>query len=119
MYLKMFCLMACSLGIPFLLVAQENFTISGNIKDGENGEELIGATVLVKALNTGGVTNEYGFYYLTLPKGNYDLVVSYVGYETAIQPILLDQDLRLNLELTPQSRSLEEVVVTSDRPDAN
>src|SRR5690606_12104614 len=41
------------------------------------------------------------------------------GYETATQPILLDQDLRLNLELTPQSRSLEEVVVTSDRPDAN
>src|SRR5690554_1115070 len=85
---------------------QERFSISGNITDADNGEGLIGATVLVKELNTGGVTNEYGFYSLTLPRGEYTLAISYVGYETFTQSILLDQNRRLNHELTPQSSSL-------------
>ncbi len=99
--------------------AQDRFSISGNITDADNGEGLIGATVLVKELNTGGVTNEYGFYSLTLPKGEYTLSISYVGYETFTQTIVLAENRRLNHELVPQSRSLEEVVVTSERPDAN
>jgi len=111
--------MAAMWGIPFLSVAQERFTVSGNVRDGDNGEELIGATVLVQELNTGGVTNEYGFFSLTLPKGEYNLVISFVGYESVTEPILLDENLRLNIELMSQSSNLEEVVVTSDRPDAN
>lgn len=111
--------MAAMWGIPFLSVAQERFTVSGNVRDGDNGEELIGATVLVQELNTGGVTNEYGFFSLTLPKGQYNLVISFVGYESVTEPILLDENLRLNIELMSQSSNLEEVVVTSDRPDAN
>ncbi|HLU88696.1 MAG TPA: TonB-dependent receptor [Cyclobacteriaceae bacterium] len=119
MYIKLYCLMAAMWGIPFLSVAQERFTVSGNVRDGDNGEELIGATVLVQELNTGGVTNEYGFFSLTLPKGQYNLVISFVGYESVTEPILLDENLRLNIELMSQSSNLEEVVVTSDRPDAN
>src|SRR5690606_30256559 len=99
--------------------AQERFTISGNITDAENGEGLIGATVLIKNLNTGGVANEYGFYSVTLPKGGYTVVVSYVGYDSVTQEVDLNQNLRLNYELSSQSRHLEVVVVTSDRPDAN
>lgn len=98
---------------------QERFTISGTISDADNGEELIGASVLVKELNTGGVTNEYGFYSLTLPKGEYTLAFSYVGYETVTQSVVLDRSLKINHELPSQSSNLQEVVVTSERPDAN
>lgn len=99
--------------------SQERFSISGNITDADNGEGLIGATVLVKELNTGGVTNEYGFYSLTLSKGEYTLAISYVGYETLTTSVSLDRNLRINHELNPQSSNLEEVVVTSERPDEN
>src|SRR5690606_32553611 len=119
MYFKMFGLLACSLGIPFLLFAQKSFTISGNIVDASNGEELIGATVLVKELGTGTITNEYGFYSITLPPETYTLSISYVGYETVSQQIELNQNQRLNQELIPRSGNLEEVVVLSESPDAN
>ncbi|MEX2595006.1 MAG: TonB-dependent receptor [Anditalea sp.] len=106
-------------GLVFTAFGQERFTISGNIIDADNGEELIGATVLVKELGSGAVTNEYGFYSITLPKGKYMLSIHYVGYETVTQPIMLDKSLRINQELSSGSRNLEEVVVTSERPDAN
>lgn len=107
------------LSITGSVFGQGRFTISGNIKDAENGEGLIGATILIKELNTGGVTNEYGFYSLTLAEGEYTLAISYVGYETFNRTILLDQNLRINHELISLSSSLDEVVVTSERPDAN
>ncbi|MCB0642277.1 MAG: hypothetical protein KDC44_11585, partial [Phaeodactylibacter sp.] len=42
--------------------AQEQFTISGVVSDADNGETLIGATVMAPATGTGTATNEYGFY---------------------------------------------------------
>ena len=48
--------------------AQENYTISGNLKDSETGEDIIGARILVEELpGTGAITNVYGFYALSLP----------------------------------------------------
>ena len=44
----------------------QNLTISGYMKDASNGEALIGATVFVKELETGNVTNVYGFYSITI-----------------------------------------------------
>ena len=56
--------------------------ISGSIKDASNGEQLLGATVLVKELKTGTATNMYGFYSLSLIPGKYTLVFSYIGYQS-------------------------------------
>ena len=103
----------------FNLQAQEKYTISGNLTDATNGEALIGATVQVDELGTGSATNVYGFYSITIPEGNYNLTISYVGYETYTQAITLDRSLKIDLELEPQSTRLEEVVVQSERPDQN
>jgi hypothetical protein len=54
----------------------KNFTISGNITDAKNGEELIGASIAIPALKTGTSTNAYGFYSLSLPPGNYKVEIS-------------------------------------------
>ena len=119
MFLKRFSLLFVLFTVLSSAYGQERFTISGNITDSDNGEGLIGATVLVEELKTGVVTNEYGFYSLTLVKGEYTLAISYVGFETFRKTIVLDQNLRLNQELVSQSRNLQEVVVTSERPDEN
>lgn len=55
--------------------AQEKYTVSGTIKNAENGEAIIGAYVVVKELkNTGASSNAYGFYSLTIPGGRYTLL---------------------------------------------
>jgi len=56
------------------LSAQEKYTIGGQIKSTKSGEEQIGASVYVKALKSGTVTNAYGFYSITLPKGTYTII---------------------------------------------
>jgi len=56
--------------------AQEKFTLSGTVKNAENGEALIGAYVVVKELrNTGASSNAYGFFSLTVPGGHYTTIV--------------------------------------------
>src|SRR5690606_18552148 len=101
------------------LQAQERHTISGNLSDATTGEALIGATVQVNDLGTGSITNVYGFYSITVPEGEYNLTFSYVGYQTQTQSINLSNSMRINLELQPQSTTLEEVVVQSERQDVN
>ena len=98
----------------------QNFTISGTLKDGSNGEDLIGASVVLKDKpTTGATTNTYGFYSLTLPKGIYTLKIQYIGYAVIEEKITLDKDIQLNKELTPESAVLDEFVVKSEKENKN
>lgn len=50
---------------------KQNYTLSGNVKDENTGESLIGAVISVKQpKGTGTYSNEYGFYSLTLKKAH-------------------------------------------------
>ncbi|WP_375560037.1 carboxypeptidase-like regulatory domain-containing protein [Bernardetia sp. OM2101] len=101
--------------------AQENtYTLSGKIRDAANGEELIGATVLVEKMpGTGAVANEYGFYSLTLPAAKYKILVSYIGFENQIFEVDLTKNITLNIEMS-EAQNLKEVVITGEREaDAN
>ncbi len=101
-------------------IAQNKQTISGYVKDVANGEGLIGVSVYVKEAATGAVTNNYGFYSITLPQGQYNLVISYVGYEKQTRPVgLVEQNVRLDVELKTESRELQELVVSTRREDDN
>jgi hypothetical protein len=107
----------------FSLLASAAFgqkvTLNGYIKDAANGEALIGATVLVKEANTGTVTNEYGFFSITLPPGNYQVSFSYIGFRTQGKTIELTQNQRLEIELAAEAEELEEVVITGELEQAN
>lgn len=97
----------------------DRITLSGYIKDGSTGEELLGATIFVKELKTGTSTNSYGFYSLSLPKGNYTIDFSYIGFQTTSKTIKLDAPQSITIELQTESKQLQEVVVSSVRKDAN
>jgi|JI6StandDraft_1071083.scaffolds.fasta_scaffold11367_4 outer membrane receptor for ferrienterochelin and colicin len=98
---------------------ETKYTISGYIKDGSNGESLMSSIVYVNEISKGTTTNEYGFYSLQLPAGNYTIKISYVGYATQLLPVTLDKDTKLNVEMGPSSVLSKEVVVTAERKDAN
>ena len=101
------------------VAAQQNYVVSGSVRDKQTGESLIKAVVRIQELpNAGIISNEYGFYSLSLPKGNYSVVVSQVGYETLVQKIKLDSSITINFSLQTKN-VLKEVVVESSRKNDN
>lgn len=116
-YLFFFVLM---LGVYSGLNAQERrYTLSGNIRDISNGEDLIGASIMEGGSNWGTVTNAYGYYTLSLPKGKHTLIISYLGYRRKEITVELISDLRLNINLETDTKELGEVVVSAEKPNAN
>ncbi len=92
--------------------SQEKYTLSGTITDSKNNETLIGVNIIAKGINAFAVTNEYGFYSLTLPKGEYTIAISYVSFETIEEKISLDKNIKMNFSIKEVGEQLEEVVIT-------
>lgn len=103
----------------FCLFSQQKYTFSGTITEASSNETLIGVTLLIPEINTGVTTNDYGFYSLTLPEGDYQIRLSYLGYQDIVQTISLTQDLRINFEMFEEVEQLDEVVVTEDVEKVN
>ncbi len=97
--------------------AQESYTIRGVVKDVDNGETMFGASVFLKGTSVGAMTNEYGFYSITAPKGNYTIVISYLGYEDKYLEINLDKDQTLNFEVKESSTMLDEIVISAEESE--
>ncbi len=95
------------------LFAQENFTVSGTIRNKATGESIIGATITVKDMAETILTNEYGFYSLRIPEGNQLLIISYSGLKTVEVPLKLTKNMQKDIFLEPQSRTLDEVVISA------
>jgi hypothetical protein len=101
------------------ILAQEKFSISGQIKAAESGEAQIGASIYVKEIANGTASNVYGFYSLTLPKGQYTLVASYIGFETITKTLELSANTKLDFELLETSKALSEVTVKAEKVEDN
>src|SRR5690606_34315015 len=87
--------------------------------DAKNGEELIGASVVIESLSTGVLTNAYGYYSLNVVPGLYKVIFSYVGYTTTVKTVDLTKgNVKLNIELAEEKKQLDAVVVSSDKPSA-
>ncbi len=101
------------------LFSQQKHTISGIIKDKKDGEVLIGTNVYVKETMKGSTTNNYGFFSLTLPEGEYTFVVSYIGYIDFEKKITLNENIKLNVELESNVITTKEIVISSKKADRN
>jgi hypothetical protein len=98
----------------FTTFSQENSTLSGTVYDDYNNETLIGVSIYFPELNSGTTTNEYGFYSITVPKGNYTIQISYLGYSTLLETIELLEKTSKNFNLKEASESLNEIVIESN-----
>ncbi|MCF8297369.1 MAG: TonB-dependent receptor [Saprospiraceae bacterium] len=90
----------------------KRLTISGHISDKESGEELLGATIYVKELQTGTLTNLYGFFSISLLPGTYTFTFSYIGYQSVEKKIVLDKNITYNVLLSTSAKILKEVEIT-------
>lgn len=108
--LLLFCL------FPVFLIPAQNHTISGYITDKDTGEPLISASVFDTQSLKGTAGNNYGFYSLTLPKGEVSLNYSYIGYPTESVSFFLQKDTVIHIRLSLQNM-LEEVTVVGHRSE--
>lgn len=99
--------------------SQETFTLSGYLSDASNGETLIGATAFVKETGSGTVSNEYGFYSISLPEGTYNIAYNYVGMNDQVVTVNLNENKKLDVELVNEATMIEEVVIVSEAKDKN
>ena len=99
--------------------SQEKFSLSGYIKDIKNGESLIGAVISKQGTKLGTSANEYGFFSITLPKGEHVIVVSIIGYQTFTFSVDLQKNISKTFELSDEGKQLDEVVITGEAADRN
>nr|WP_315171798.1 TonB-dependent receptor [uncultured Flavobacterium sp.] len=97
----------------------QKVTISGTIKDGKSTETLIGVNIIIEELKTGTTTNEYGFYSLTVPSGNYTLKISYLGFESIVETLDIAKSIKRDFSLLENGKSLEEVIISSNKKKAD
>jgi hypothetical protein len=110
------CLLLFIWFVPLWCTAQS--TISGKVINLYDKKPIVKASVFLSNTTVGGTTAEDGSYQLTPVKpGQYDMVVSAIGYETAYKTVKIDKDLIIPYtELTPRTVDLKAVVV---KPDLN
>ena len=97
--------------------SQNNFTLSGYVLDSQNNELVIGASVIIDELNIGTITNSYGFFSITVKEGNYSVKTQNLGYKDDLQIISLNKNIILNIYLTEEVESLDEVIVMENTED--
>ena len=100
---------------------EKNLTIIGRVIDSASKAPLTGASAFCPNTTYGGISNSEGLFFLRLPPGGYDLVVSYTGYEKRLFRVSntqLSSDTLL-VELPKQEKSMEEVAVvgSNEVPD--
>ena len=109
--------MKVKLLVFFLLILgkvfNQEYTLSGYIKDAKTGEALVGASVFIENNAKGTSTNVYGYYSITILSQFTKVRYSYIGYNPIEKSIGLNKDLRLNIELSEKQDVLDEVIIES------
>ncbi|MEQ8552572.1 MAG: TonB-dependent receptor [Cyclobacteriaceae bacterium] len=93
-------------------------TIAGYIKNAQTGEPLISALVYSEKPLMSTLTDETGFYSLTLPLGRHLLRFQLVGMKQTVRNVVLFSSGQLNVQMNEDITALDEVVIESNR-DAN
>ena len=110
-------------GIAAILVVSaadavaQKYTVSGYLTDAASGESLISAALLDRTSGQGTVSNNYGYYTLTLPAGELSLEYSYIGYETVTMSFRLTRDTVIQVALQPSPTTLSGAAVSASRSE--
>jgi len=102
------------LSFSFICYSQQQFTVNGYVMDVNSNELLIGANIIIPKINTGAITNSYGFFSITLLQGNYKIQVSSIGFKEQVIEIELNKNISQNIYLDEDIENLDEVIITKN-----
>ncbi|WP_207423461.1 TonB-dependent receptor [Desertivirga brevis] len=95
--------------------AKRTATVAGYIKNSKTGEPIPGVHVFINKPRVGSITDGFGFYTITLPKGRHELNIQAVGVEDTRRQILVQGDGKLDVSVEEERMALKEVMITSDK----
>ncbi len=116
--LKTLCLLSLALTFSFSPAAAQEAVIEGTVIEGETGEPLPGANIIIEGTNYGAATNAEGLFRITVPSASVEgqtitVTARFVGYRATRQQITLSPGSHeLDFVLREDVLGLEEVVVT-------
>ena len=121
LFFKKQLLLASLILSAFQSFSQNNHvTLSGTITIAKSGETMMAAAVRVMELSdVGGISNEYGFYSVTVPQGKYHFIAAYTGYVNDTFEIDMTKNAQHNFSLQPRTTLLKSVSVKANRNDDN
>jgi hypothetical protein len=90
------------------------FTLSGTILNETTGGPAADVTLSIENIRMGTITNENGFYSLSLPSGVHILSISSLGFQNQTKRLLLYNDGVLDFTMKESVEGLDEVVITAN-----
>ena len=96
-------------------ISHSQNTLIGSVKNSETNQPIIFANVHFPELEKGTITNENGeFTIKNLPNGNFNIVVSLIGFKTFSHDILLEnKEIVLHITLNPSVIEMDEVIIST------
>ena len=116
---KRFLFIVVCICFNILANSQEKFTINGYIKDSLTGETLIGANLTIPKERKGIVSNQYGFYSITLTNGKYEFLCSFIGYQPKLLVLDLHNNQQIDFKLLSNTAVINNVTVVAKKRDNN
>lgn len=101
------------------LVLNAQVEFGGYIKSADSGENLVGATIYFEELKGGTSSDFDGEFNIKIAPGTYNIVISYIGFESLKTQVNIDKNTRKNFLLKANSQELKTVEVNAKRADAN
>ncbi len=103
------------LSLLWHFVVAQQVSLTGTVRDSTNGETVIGATILLKESGQAVFTDVYGRYSISSPPGKYTVLVSYVGFRSQSQPVVLNKNATMNFKIAALQEILEvEITAKAD-----
>lgn len=103
------------IGHPSGQLASGKAVVSGYITHAVSREALPGATVYVRNLSTGAISDEFGHYSLTLTRGLHLVSFSFMGMNERTVDLRLYESGELNIEMTDALIPIKETVISASR----
>ncbi|HEY0355077.1 MAG TPA: TonB-dependent receptor [Flavisolibacter sp.] len=103
------------IGVKTNTVNNEPVIITGFVRNEKSGEPVINASVYIENLNLGALTDQYGYYTLTVPAGKYILNVQGIGMKDAKYQVVIYNEGRLDIEMKETVSMLKGVVVSAQK----
>ena len=94
---------------------QSQCTITGFLLDNKTGEPVIGASVHVEKTPMGVITDQYGYYTISLPRGRHTLSIQSIGMKDTKRETQVYGDGKFNIDMQTQIIALKRVVVSAEK----
>jgi len=104
-----------SLNWVLVFAHQSAMQITGMVVDAQSKQPLAGATIYLDHTTKATISSDSGNFVLkNIPSGNYKLIISYIGYNSAFVDLSEKDTPNLIVELTPSVKLLDEVAITAN-----